>query len=125
MVVLLKAVFNFYVCLFQIDRLIPVAGKGEATEFSHLFQQKTQKNLSDGHLWFSIFMRPPKSRFTRAQRVTCCFAMLFLSMLVNAMWYGRVPSKPSGSAISLGPLSLSPEQVNTANSDYFNIYATS
>uniref|UniRef100_A0A2L2YFJ8 Polycystic kidney disease protein 1-like 2 n=1 Tax=Parasteatoda tepidariorum TaxID=114398 RepID=A0A2L2YFJ8_PARTP len=56
-------------------------------------------------------MRPPKSRFTRAQRVTCCFAMLFLSMLVNAMWYGRVPSKPSGSAFSLGPLSLSPEQI--------------
>ncbi|XP_054719265.1 polycystic kidney disease 2-like 2 protein [Uloborus diversus] len=32
-------------------------------------------------------------------------------MLVNAMWYGRVPSKPSGSAFSLGPLSLSPEQI--------------
>ncbi|GIX93742.1 polycystin-1 [Caerostris extrusa] len=94
-----------------IDRLLPVAGKGEATEFNHLFHQKTQKNLSDGHLWFSIFMRPPKSRFTRAQRVTSCFAMLFLSMLVNAMWYGRVPSKPSGSAFSLGPLSLSPEQI--------------
>ncbi|XP_023225224.1 uncharacterized protein LOC111626157 [Centruroides sculpturatus] len=94
-----------------IDRLVPVAGKGEATEFSHLFNVTTQKNLSDGHLWFSIFLRPPRSRFTRVQRVSSCMAMLYLSMLVNAMWYGRVPSKPSGSAINIGPFSMSPEQI--------------
>ncbi|KAG0419460.1 hypothetical protein HPB47_004076 [Ixodes persulcatus] len=93
------------------DRLLPVAGKDEATEFNHLFQLKSQKNLADGHLWFSVFMRPPKSRFTRCQRVSCCVALLYLSMLVNAMWYGRVPSKPSASAVNLGPFSLSPEQV--------------
>ncbi|XP_022236079.1 polycystic kidney disease protein 1-like 2 [Limulus polyphemus] len=94
-----------------IDRLLPVAGKGEATEFSHLFNVTSRKNLSDGHLWFSIFMRPPKSRFTRCQRVSCCIALLYLSMLVNAMWYGRTSSKPSASAVSVGPLSLSPEQI--------------
>lgn len=93
------------------DRLLPVAGKDEATEFNHLFQLKSQKNLADGHLWFSVFMRPPKSRFTRVQRVSCCVALLYLSMLVNAMWYGRVPSKPSASAVNVGPFSLSPEQV--------------
>ncbi|KAL3211152.1 hypothetical protein MRX96_000836 [Rhipicephalus microplus] len=93
------------------DRLLPVAGKDEATEFSHLFQLKSQKNLADGHLWFSVFMRPPKSRFTRVQRVSCCVALLYLSMLVNAMWYGRVPSKPSASSFNVGPFSLSPEQV--------------
>ncbi|XP_064478806.1 uncharacterized protein LOC135392080 [Ornithodoros turicata] len=93
------------------DRLLPVAGKDEATEFNHLFKLKSQKNLADGHLWFSVFMRPPKSRFTRCQRVSCCVALLYLSMLVNAMWYGRVPSKPSASAVNFGPFSLSPEQV--------------
>lgn len=94
-----------------IDRLLPVAGRDEATEFSHLFHQTTQKNLADGHLWFSIFMRPPRSRFTRMQRVSCCMALLYLSMLVNAMWYERVPSKPGGSSLEFGPFSLSPEQI--------------
>ena len=94
-----------------IDRLLPVAGRDEATEFSHLFHQTTQKNLADGHLWFSIFMRPPRSRFTRMQRVSCCMALLYLSMLVNAMWYERVPSKPGGGSLEFGPFSLSPEQI--------------
>ena len=93
------------------DRLLPVAGLDEATEFSHLFQQTTQKNLADGHLWFSVFMRPPRSRFTRVQRVSCCMALLYLSMLVNAMWYERVPPKPSSSALNIGPFALSPEQI--------------
>lgn len=94
-----------------IDRLLPVAGLGEATEFSHLFHQKSQKSLKDGHLWFSVFMRPPTSRFTRVQRVSCCMALLYLSMLVNAMWYERVPPKPRSSALEIGPFSLSPEQI--------------
>ncbi|RWS31890.1 polycystic kidney disease protein 1-like protein 2-like protein [Leptotrombidium deliense] len=95
----------------NIDRLLPVAGRGEATQFTHLFHQTTQKNLKDGHLWFSIFMRPPRSRFTRVQRVSCCMALLFLSMLVNAMWYERVPPKPKSSALEIGPFALSPEQI--------------
>ncbi|UYV63030.1 hypothetical protein LAZ67_2002890 [Cordylochernes scorpioides] len=95
----------------MIDRLLPVAGKDEATQFSHLFRLTTQKNLSDGHLWFSVFMRPPKSRFTRCQRAASCMALLYLSMLVNAMWYGQVPSKPGANAFSIGPLSMSPEQI--------------
>ncbi|RWS14806.1 polycystic kidney disease protein 1-like protein 2-like protein [Dinothrombium tinctorium] len=94
-----------------IDRLLPVAGREEATQFGHLFQQTKQRNLKDGHLWFSIFMRPPRSRFTRVQRVSCCAALLYLSMLVNAMWYERVPPKPKSSALEIGPFALSPEQI--------------
>lgn len=94
-----------------VDRLIPVAGRDEATQFAHLFHQKSSKNLKDGHLWFSIFMRPPASRFTRVQRVSACMALLYLSMLVNAMWYQRVPPKPQSSAFEIGPFALSPEQI--------------
>jgi hypothetical protein len=94
-----------------VDRLLPVAGVDEATQFSHLFHQKSSKNLKDGHLWFSVFMRPPASRFTRCQRVSACMALLYLSMLVNAMWYQRVPPKPRSSALEVGPFALSPEQI--------------
>ncbi|XP_072048155.1 polycystin-1-like protein 2 [Amphiura filiformis] len=37
-----------------IERVIPVAGKSELTSFGFLFYSKTRRNLSDGHLWFSV-----------------------------------------------------------------------
>ena len=64
-----------------------MAGKEELTSFHHLFWTKTQKNLTDGHIWFSIFHRPPRSRFTRVQRLTCCLALLFTSMMANILFY--------------------------------------
>lgn len=95
----------------SINRLIPVTGLKEAMQFTHLFRQKTRANLKDDHLWFSIFMRPPKSRFTRVQRVACAMSLLYLSMLVNAMWYERASPKPKYSALEIGPFALSAEQI--------------
>nr|XP_042900065.1 uncharacterized protein LOC122269722 [Parasteatoda tepidariorum] len=95
----------------MIDRLIPVAGKEQVTEFSHMFSTTSQRKLADNHLWFSIFLRPPRSRFTRVQRVSCCMAVLCLSMLTNAMYYERTSAKPASGAFKFGPLSLSPEQI--------------
>ena len=97
---------------FQIDRLVPVAGKEQMGQFAHLFQSTSKKNLQDGHLWFSIFMRPPRSRFTRVQRVSCCVALLYLSMLVNAMWYQRT-SDDTSAGLKFGPFTLTPEQVTS------------
>ncbi|XP_023236367.1 uncharacterized protein LOC111635594 [Centruroides sculpturatus] len=94
-----------------IDRLLPVAGKEQKAEFSHLFATTSRQKLSDSHLWFSIFLRPPRSRFTRVQRVSCCMAVLYLSMLANAMWYQRTSNQPSPGALKLGPFSLTMEQV--------------
>ena len=88
-----------------------MAGREQMLQFQHLFNTSSRRNLSDGHLWFSVFMRPPRSRFTRVQRVSACMALLYLSMLVNAMWYGLVPQQPSTGSISFGPFSLSPEQI--------------
>ncbi|CAG0918125.1 unnamed protein product [Notodromas monacha] len=93
-----------------IDRLLPVAGKEQMSQFAHLFQSTSKKNLQDGHLWFSIFMRPPRSRFTRVQRVSSCVALLYLSMLVNAMWYQRT-ADDTASGMKFGPFSISPEQI--------------
>lgn len=103
---------NMQNCLiiFQIDRIVPVAGKEQMTEFSHLFSERTSKSLSDGHLWFSVFARPPQSRFTRLQRVSCCLCLLFVSMLANAMFTGQ-ESEGATNALELGPFSLSLKQV--------------
>ncbi|CAM1317953.1 Uncharacterised protein g6856 [Pycnogonum litorale] len=94
----------------MIDRTIPVSGLDEMSEFSHLFKTTSSRGLRDGHLWLSVFLRPPHSRFTRMQRVTCCMSLLYLSMLVNIMWYGSAPDKP-GSGMKIGPFSLSPAQI--------------
>ncbi|GAB6020442.1 polycystic kidney disease 1-like 2 [Chamberlinius hualienensis] len=94
-----------------IDRLLPVAGREQKSDFGHLLSNTSQRELADGHLWFSIFLRPPRSRFTRVQRVGCCMAFLYLSMLVNAMWYGTVNSSSGHGAFKIGPLSISTEQI--------------
>ncbi|XP_068213289.1 polycystin-1-like [Palaemon carinicauda] len=95
----------------MIERVLPVAGDEEKRQFQHLFNTTTNKNIADGHLWFSVFLRPPRSRFTRCQRVASCFALLFLSMLVNAMWYERVPEQPRTGGLNFGPFNLSPEEI--------------
>ncbi|CAG0880749.1 unnamed protein product [Darwinula stevensoni] len=95
----------------QVDRLLPVAGLEEKKDPKFLFNTHSQRNLYDEHLWFSVFMRPPRSRFTRVQRVSCCMAFLYLSMLTNAMWYGTVPQHPTSNALRFGPFILSTAQI--------------
>ncbi|XP_072168355.1 uncharacterized protein [Diadema setosum] len=96
----------------QIDRLVPVAGREQMQNFSHLFSNHSRRNLNDGHLWFSILARPPGSRFTRLQRAACCMMFLWLEMLVNIMWYEVSPPAHAQNPINLGPLSLSPAQIS-------------
>ncbi|CAG0904802.1 unnamed protein product, partial [Cyprideis torosa] len=64
----------------MIDRLLPVAGPQDLADFQYLFSGQSQTRLRDEHMWLSIFMRPPRSRFTRLQRCACGIAMLYLSM---------------------------------------------
>ena len=88
-----------------------MAGEPDKKNFSFLFNTTSSRNLRDNHLWFSVFMRPARSRFTRVQRVSSCMALLYLSMLTNAMWYGILPDKPGQGSLKFGPFALSPEQV--------------
>ena len=81
-------------------------------EFGHLFASSARKNLSDGHLWFSVVARPPASRFTRVQRVSCCLCLLYTTMLANVMFYGVVQSGEGSKAVEIGPFAMSLEQVS-------------
>lgn len=108
---LINDIYVFEIFFSKIDRIIPVSGQDEMANFNHLYETSSSRNLRDGHLWLSVFLRPPRSRFTRVQRLSSCLALLYLSMLVNIMWYGTVPSTP-GSGLKIGPFSLSPAQVS-------------
>lgn len=48
---------------------------------------KGTQYCADLHLWLSVFSRPSYSRFTRAQRLTCCLSLLLSYTAVNAAWY--------------------------------------
>lgn len=91
--------------VFQIDRVIPIAGKAELTNFSFLFWSKAKTNLTDSHIWFSIFQRPAKSNFTRVQRLTCCISLIFCSMCASIAWYGT--QADSDESIKAGPFTIS------------------
>ena len=56
------------------------------------------------------FYRSHRSRYTRLQRTSTAFAILFLAMLVDAMWYGIVPEEKTGQGFTFGFLTLTPAE---------------
>ena len=52
------------------------------------FAVKSAQELRKGHLWLSVFSRPPHTNFTRVQRLACCLSFLLTSMMTNIMFYG-------------------------------------
>ena len=102
--------------MFQIERTLPVASQLEKQQFSYVLSKRAYHSVSDGHLWFSIFSRPPSNQFTRVQRCTCCFVLLFISMLLNIMYYDLATEAKDGNntqtgGLSIGPLFIAPQQV--------------
>ncbi|XP_077869620.1 polycystin-1-like protein 2 [Saccoglossus kowalevskii] len=87
----------------MIDRLLPVCGKDEVTNFRYLFTSSAKKDLTDGHLWFSVLSRPSKSSFSRVQRLSCCLSLLFTTMIANCMWYKTEDNLQLSVGITLGP----------------------
>ena len=94
---------------FQIDRKVKPATEEDLADFKVLFQEKLMKDLGDAHIWFSIFLRPPTSRFTRLQRLSCCLTILCLTMVSSAMFYGAGPQSAAddANALAIGPIQIS------------------
>jgi hypothetical protein len=70
-----------------IDRVLTSADTEEALTFERRFGEYVRLELTDSHLWLSCAMRPERSAFTRAQRVSCCVGLLLLTMITSAMFY--------------------------------------
>lgn len=93
----------------RIECELNAADKRELAKFKNLFVVRTARSLGDGHLWLSVFTRPPHVSFTRCQRLSCCLSVLLAAMVTNAMFYnfGGTPEDP----FELGPLKLSLTQI--------------
>ena len=96
---------------FQIERIITLSSDEDKKEFSYLFTRETKQKLSDGHLWLSIFARPIQSSFSRLDRLTCCFVLLAISMLMNIMYYG-MDSSATQDGIQIGPVNITIQQIS-------------
>ncbi|XP_072517247.1 polycystin-1-like protein 2 [Salminus brasiliensis] len=93
-----------------LDKVFPVATETDLKAFGNLFFMKTAKDLFDGHIWFSVISRPASSKFTRVQRVSCCFSLLLCTMLTGIMFWG-IPNDPSEQSIDVGNIKFSWKQV--------------
>ncbi|KAF2984153.1 hypothetical protein EK904_007642 [Melospiza melodia maxima] len=62
------------------------SGESELRSFWRIFVAELQRGFFEKHVWLSLWDRPPRSRFTRVQRATCCCLLIFLFLCANAVW---------------------------------------
>eukprot|EP00111_Clytia_hemisphaerica_P007273 TCONS_00021135-protein len=86
----------------QIERNLTLADEKDLKQFHLVFASTVSKSLVDGHIWFSVFMRPKHSPFTRVRRLSACLALIFLVMLTNAMFFGAGDNPGSRKVVWLG-----------------------
>ena len=98
----------------NVDRILPVAGREDLVDFQHLFFTETQRNLSDTHLWVSVFSRPRRSSFSRVQRLSCILCLLLATMMTDAMFYQTAPGKGK----YCHTLSLFTKSIHSASMNY-------
>ena len=70
-----------------IDRVVALTTEDEMSTFHRRFSEHRRIGITDSHLWLSCLLRPERSTFTRAQRVSCCLALLLLTMITSVMFY--------------------------------------
>ncbi|KAM8945929.1 LOW QUALITY PROTEIN: polycystin-1-like protein 2 [Pelodytes ibericus] len=93
-----------------LDKVFSVATEEDMKQFSNIFFMKTTKGFRDGHIWYSVFSRSPRSPFTRVQRVSCCFSLLLCTMLTSIMFWG-VPTDPAEQKMDLGKIEFTWQEV--------------
>ena len=96
----------------KVEKVLYPASNKELTKFNVLFTSEVRKNLTDGHIWFSVVTRPSRSTFTRVQRLTCCLSILFCTMIANAMWYKTGKDETPQNSIRIGGMNFSIRQVS-------------
>jgi hypothetical protein len=96
------------------EHIFPVANNSQKQKFRFNLARNAYHNIFDEHLWFSVFSRPSSNHFTRVQRCTCCFVLLFTGMLLNILYYDQMNEANNNEkldGLSIGPFYFSREQI--------------
>ena len=96
----------------KLERELFVALDPQKTELKLILKKELSHNLYESHIWYSILRKPLQSSFTRLDRLTCCFVLLYLSSLLNILYYDSSNSKNSQTVFNFGLFSITLEQVN-------------
>ena len=107
-----------------INILLPVSGNAQKNDLKYLLEKQSKDKLIDTHLWLSVFMRPVHSTFTRTDRLTCCFVLLYMTMLMNIMYYGMQSDSPLQDGLKLGPINITPEQVDLFIFSFYYLFSS-
>ena len=92
-----------------------MASEDSVKKFNYLVSSWWRSTIFDSHIWLSIWHRPHRSNFTRAQRLTVYTTALYLTMLASAMWYrGDVDEDESVLTLKLGAFVIT----------YYQVYAS-
>ncbi|XP_046352099.2 uncharacterized protein LOC124132288 [Haliotis rufescens] len=95
-----------------LEKAIPVSSTENMKTFKTMFFEHARHHVTDDHLWVSVLLRPIKSHFSRGQRVGCCFTLLMLTMITNAMFFKTNSVKRhQTSDFKIGPISFSLRQI--------------
>ena len=89
----------------KTSRTLKVSTMDSEVNSGLLFRHNINRKLFDDHLWLSVVFRNSRSRFTRKQRLSVCMALLYLTMITNAMWY-QTGGKSSSGIFSFGPITI-------------------
>ena len=84
----------------NIERVLTSRGEKGRMDFKNELSSRTSHSLTEGHIWFSVVAKHPKSNFTRAQRTSCCLLILYSAMLASAMFYKEGTTEQ---AVHVGP----------------------
>ncbi|XP_060073663.1 polycystin-1-like protein 2 [Ylistrum balloti] len=106
----------------QTVRTIPACTNEKLSEFNTLFPEYVRHGITEDHLWFSTFIRPERSSFSRFQRVSCILMLLFLTMITNAMFFKSESEETTSTAhVSVGIMRFS---LSTVYISVFGILTT-
>ncbi|XP_046352080.2 uncharacterized protein LOC124132273 isoform X1 [Haliotis rufescens] len=96
-----------------LDKALALSSTENMKNFKTMFFEHARHHLTDDHLWVSVLLRPVKSHFSRVQRVGCCYTLLMLAMISNAMFFQSKENKDrkQSSDFSIGPISFSLSQI--------------
>ena len=97
----------------KIEREIFLACEPQKTELKYFLNKEAKHNLNDSHIWLSIFNKPVQSSFTRLDRVTCCFVLLYVSSFLNIIYYKKSNDSNSSSLLNFGFFNVTLQQVST------------
>ncbi|KAL1281735.1 hypothetical protein QQF64_000538, partial [Cirrhinus molitorella] len=84
----------------RVEIEVEASEEVELRDRPRMLSWELQRAVCESHVWLSLWERPPRSPFTRLQRLTCCSLLMHLCMLANAVWYGTVTYGNSSTPVS-------------------------